>query len=122
VVGLLASGVDQALLEAAEEASFLLVADTVVADEPPGTIFRVPLDEFARPGEPPESLHERELLESLGVLEMLGGRPPAVLVAMQVGPPGRTGALTPAVAVALPSFVERLAEELVAIGVPLVPR
>lgn len=119
---LLADGVDQRLLEEAEEASFLLFVDCVVADEPPGSIWRVPLDEFERPGEPPESRHEREILEGLGVLEMLGSRPPAVLVAVQVGQRGAAGALSPMVAEALPALVERLAEDLVAIGVPLVPR
>lgn len=117
-----AAGVDQTLLEEAEEASFLLVADCVVADEPPGTIIRVPLEEFERPAEPPESLHERELLEGLGVLEMLGNRPPAVLLAMQVGRRGSANELSPSVAEAMPSLVGRLVEELVRIGVPLAPR
>lgn len=119
---LMARGVDEPLLNAAEEAAYVLVADAVVATEPPGSIIRVPLDEFERPGEPPESLHEREVLEGLGVLEMLGGRPPAVLLAMQVSSRTDTVGLSPAVVAALPALVERLVEELVRIGVPLTPR
>jgi hydrogenase maturation protease len=119
---LFANGVDAALLDVAEDASYVLVTDAVVATEPPGSIIRVPLDEFERPGEPPESLHEREVLEGLGVLEMLGGRPPAILLAMQVANRTAAAELSPEVTVALPALVERLVEELVRLGVPVAPR
>ncbi|MHB1133003.1 MAG: hydrogenase maturation protease [Chloroflexota bacterium] len=114
--------VDAALLEQLEEASFLLVADCVLAEETPGAIFRVPLDEFERPGELPESCNEQALLTSLSLLEMMGGRPPAVLLAMQVGEREPRADLSPSVATALPALVERLVEELVKVGVPLLPR
>jgi len=109
------------LLDAMEEAEHVVAVDCAFAGEAPGTMFRVPLDEYERPGEVPESLHEGRLLEALGVLEMLGRRPPAVLIAVQVDQTAPGTDLSPAVAARLPAVVEAIARELARLGIHLAP-
>ena len=105
-----------------EEASFVLVVDCVEGEErrAPSTASRWTNSNGRASRRKPAT--SRQLLASLGVLEMLGGRPPAVLLAMQVGEREPRPDLSPAVATALPSLVERLVAELAENRVAVAPR
>ncbi len=105
------------LLDALEEATAVVAVDCVFAQAAPGTTFRVPLEEYARPADVPESLHEASLLEALGVLEMLGQRPWGVLIAVQAGESRPGGELSDAVAAKLPEVVAAVVDELTELGV-----
>lgn len=113
-------GVERAdvdLLDALEEAAAVIAVDCVYAEETPGATFRVPLAEFARPSELPESLHEAGLLEALGVVELLGERPQGVLIAVHIGEGGPGSGLSAAVAAKVPEVVDAVVGELARLGV-----
>ncbi len=109
--------VDLDLLDALEEAVAVLAVDCVYAEAAAGAIFRVPLAEFARPADVPESLHEASLLEALGVVELLGERPPGVLIAVQVGEGGPGSGLSAAAAAKVPAVVDVVVNELARLGI-----
>mgnify|MGYP005846774289 FL=1 len=115
-------GPDFDLLDALEEAGHAIFVDCVFAQERPGATFRVPLDELARPADVPDSLHEPSLLEALGVLEMLGRRPSAVLIGVQVGDTSPGLDLSHEVAARLPAIVDEIVHELRLVGVRPVRR
>ncbi|MDA8219914.1 MAG: hydrogenase maturation protease [Dehalococcoidales bacterium] len=104
-----------------EEASHVIVVDCVVAEMTPGQIFREILDEFRRPGDTPESMHEAQVLSALGVLEMLGTRPQAILIGVQVAEVGPGGGLSAAVEASLPRVIEMIEDELANLGFETLP-
>lgn len=116
---LMATAPDLDVLDALEEVTTLLAVDSVYAEGGPGTVFRVPLDEYERDAETPESLHEEALLQTLGVLEVLGQRPEGVLLIVPVARPGVGEGLSPEVESQLPAVVAKIVTELRGCGVVL---
>ena len=109
-------GTGQGLYDLLDELLYLVAIDAVFADAEPGAIFRAPLEEYERPPEVPEAVHEAGLLAALGVAEMLGGRPRGAIFAVQVGDTRPGDALSPAVAKALPGLLGAVADELRGLG------
>lgn len=96
------------LLDALEGADRVLVVDVALGGEP-GAVFQVPLDDYEREEEPPPSLHESALLEALGVLEMTGKRPRAVLLAVRAAETGDGEDLSPLLNERVPTYVAQVA-------------
>lgn len=117
-----AAAPDLDLLDALEDVALLVAIDGVYADSRPGTVFRVTLDEYERPAEIPESLHEEALLEALGVMEMLGERPAGVLLVVQLGEVNQGAILSPELVQAVPSLMEAVNAELGRVGLRVEPR
>jgi len=58
----------------------LIVIDTVRAGGPPGTLYRLSVEDLLRPDVPNVSLHQTGLLEALQMARHLGGTPDEVLI------------------------------------------
>jgi hydrogenase maturation protease len=119
VVAVVGPGLD--LLDVLEGASRVVAVDAVLGDGEPGVVYRLSLDEYERDAEIPEALHEGQLLEALGVMEVLGRRPTSVLLGVQVADvlPGRE--LTAQLRAKLGEVVGALATELASLGLAIAP-
>ncbi|MHB1004176.1 MAG: hydrogenase maturation protease [Chloroflexota bacterium] len=122
VLTLAADGAVQGLYDVLDEVLYLVAVDAVFADASPGSIFRAPLEEYERPSDVPEAVHETDLLAALGVAELMGGRPRGAIFAVQVADTGDGDRLSPRVGESLPRVVEAVADELRGLGLELLPR
>ncbi len=109
------------MMDVLDGAAHAIVVDCVLADEPPGTLLRIPLDEPARPAAIPQSLHEVGILETLDLLHMLGRRPQTVLIGVQAATIALGLDLSPPVAAKLPAVEEAILHELERLGVHSTP-
>ena len=111
------------LLPYLEDAERAILVDAIRGDGPPGTLIRIEGEEVA------PAVAARLSPHQIGVADLLDGarwrdRYPAYLVLLGLVPQGldlRVG-LSPALAAAMPSLVERIALEARALGFALSPR
>jgi hydrogenase maturation protease len=61
----------------------LIVIDAVLGDGPPGTVYRLEGDDLRRSMAFKNSMHDLDLLETLTCCELIGNRPPAVVVGIE---------------------------------------
>ena len=61
----------------------LIVIDAVLGDGPPGTVYHLEGDDLRRSMAFKNSMHDLDLLETLTCCELIGHRPPAVVVGIE---------------------------------------
>jgi hydrogenase maturation protease len=71
------------LLPIIEEADYLIVVDAVLVGEPPGTVVRFSIDDLPANLERRISGHELGVIDVLAMAEILGKRPPTVVIGIQ---------------------------------------
>ncbi len=101
------------LLDDITAADHLIVVDAVRNDQPPGTLYRLPAEELKRCVSFKNSLHQTGLLETLAYAEMLGQRPPTVVVGIEpadISPWGTE--LTPSIEERLEELAGKVLEEI----------
>lgn len=105
------------------ECDYMLIVDAVDGTgEEPGTVVRIPPDEFA-PNQVMHSLHDIRFVDVLAAAEMMGARPEAECVGVQIEDMSELSiGLTPALEAALPAAVEAVLDVLAERGVTAVPR
>lgn len=68
------------LLHPIEDADFLIVADTVITDDEPGTVVRFTLEQLRNNIKPKNSLHQVDFSETLLHGELIGVLPATVII------------------------------------------
>ncbi len=71
------------LLESILEADRVIAVDAVKQGGMPGSVYRLEFEEAKRTSNVKNSLHELDLVETLGCAELLGGLPPTVIVGIE---------------------------------------
>ncbi len=89
-----------------EEYENILVLDIVRADHEPGTIFSLEEDQLRKEEKQMLSLHDVDLLDSLGMAQMRGHRPYLRVIGIEPKQIDWGTELTPTLAKAFPSFLE----------------
>ena len=84
----------------------LLVLDVVRAGHPPGTIYSLDEEDLVQNKKQVLSLHDVDLLDSLGMAEMRGHRPSLKVVGIEPEKIDWGTELTPTLAKAFPGFVK----------------
>ena len=89
-----------------EEYENILVLDIVRAGQEPGTIFSLEEDQLRKEEKQMLSLHDVDLLDSLGMAQMRGHRPYLRVIGIEPKQIDWGTELTPTLAKAFPSFLE----------------
>jgi len=89
-----------------EEYENILVLDIVRADHEPGTIFSLEEDQLRKEEKQMLSLHDVDLLDSLGMAQVRGHRPYLRVIGIEPKQIDWGTELTPTLAKAFPSFLE----------------
>jgi hydrogenase maturation protease len=106
------------LLDPINQSSFLIVADIALRGCPPGTIYRLTLEDVRATGiTAKNSMHQVSFTETISLAEMMEILPPTVIIAiepqdMQTMRPE----LTPAVAEKMNDLAEQILKEIKAAG------
>ncbi|HEX9093822.1 MAG TPA: hydrogenase maturation protease [Coriobacteriia bacterium] len=111
------------ILNLFRECDYLLVVDAIDGTgEPPGTVVRLSPEDLA-PNQVMHSLHDVRFVDVLGAAEMMGHRPDADCVGVQIADMSVLEiGLTPAVEAAVPAAVEAVLRVLAERGVAGEPR
>jgi hydrogenase maturation protease len=105
------------LLEVVSAADHLIIIDAVCNGSAPGTLYRLPVDSLNRRVLSKQSLHQTGMLETLACAELLGNRPPAVIIGVEPADISPFGlGLTDVVAARLPDLVAAALAEISAAG------
>lgn len=83
----------------------IIVLDIVRANQPPGTIFSLEEDQLRKDKKQILSLHDIDLLDSLGMAEMRGHRPYLRVVGIEPATIDWGTELTPTLAAAFPDYL-----------------
>lgn len=101
------------LLDAIGQADYLIVADTLCGNAPPGTLTRLTGAELRDRVAAKNSLHQVSFLETMAYANFLGILPETVLIGCEPADLSAWGTeLTPKVAAARPLMVRRILEEI----------
>lgn len=84
----------------------IIVLDIVRANQPPGTIFSLEEDQLRKDKKQILSLHDIDLLDSLGMAEMRGHRPYLRVVGIEPATIDWGTELTPTLAAAFPDYLK----------------
>lgn len=90
----------------------LLILDVVRAGHTPGTIYRLTEDELVKNESQMLSLHDIDLLDSLRMADMLGGKPTLTIVGIEPKKIDWGTDLTPELQEAFPKFMEAARREV----------
>jgi hydrogenase maturation protease len=71
------------LIDPIMESDFLIVADAVLGDGPPGSIYRLTGDGLRKSLAFKNSMHQTDLVDTLIQCDLLGHRPDAVVIGME---------------------------------------
>jgi hydrogenase maturation protease len=109
------------LLSIIEEADHLIVVDSVLVGEPPGTIVTFDFEQLPSGLTRKLSSHEIDVIEVLNIAEALGKRPPTVIVGIQ--PKDVTSYGTKLlIEEQIPELVQAVLGELRNVGIEATPR
>ncbi len=99
------------------DADVLIVADAVLGDGEPGSIYRLTDQDLPRRLDPGKSPHQADLMDTLVYCEVLGRRPPVVVLGMEPADILSVACeLTPPVARRLPDLARLVLREIEAAG------
>ena len=99
------------------DADVLIVADAVLGDGEPGSIYRLTGEDLPRRLDPGKSPHQADLLDTLVYCELLDQRPPTIILGMEPADIlSVTCELTPVVARRLPDLARLVLREIEAAG------
>lgn len=111
------------LLDPIAEADYVIVVDAVQNARPPGTLYRLPVDELEKRVTFKNSLHQLDLVETLAYAEILGNRPDAVIIGVEpadISPWGTE--LTEVIAASVPEMCAGVLREIESAGGSYVAR
>ncbi len=105
------------------EADQVIVIDAVRGGDEPGTIYRFNWEAKPAHIQYKDSLHQIDLMETMGTLPLIGQVPEVLVVGVEYENIFDWGTeLTPKVEAAVPSLVKLVIEELAKLGVEAVPK
>ena len=65
------------------ESDYLIVCDAVLCDDKPGSVYRLIGDDLRKSLAFRDSMHQTDLVDTLGMCELVGNRPEAVVIGME---------------------------------------
>lgn len=65
------------------ESDYLIVCDAVLCDDKPGSVYRLVGDDLRKSLAFRDSMHQTDLVDTLGMCELVGNRPEAVVIGME---------------------------------------
>lgn len=65
------------------EADYLIVCDAVLCDDKPGSVYRLLGEDLRKSLAFRDSMHQTDLVDTLGMCEIVGNRPEAVVIGME---------------------------------------
>ena len=65
------------------ESDYLIVCDAVLCDDKPGSVYRLMGDDLRKSLAFRDSMHQTDLVDTLGMCEIVGNRPEAVVIGME---------------------------------------
>ncbi len=92
---------------------YLIVADAVLGDGPPGSLYRLTGDDLRKSLSFRNSLHDTDLVDTLITCELCGNRPDAVIIGMEPHDYQTMATdLSPAVDKAMPDMIKFILKEI----------
>lgn len=105
------------LMDPIMNSDYLIVADAVLGDGPPGSLYRLTGEDLRRSLSFKNSLHDTDLVDTLISCKLCGSCPDAVVIGMEPEDYGTMCPdLTPAVDAAMPGMVEAVLKEVAEAG------
>lgn len=105
------------LMDPIMNCDYLIVADAVLGDGPPGSIYRLTGDDLRKSLSFKNSLHDTDLVDTLISCELCGSRPDAVIIGMEPQDYGTMATdLTAPVDAAMPRMTEAVLQEIAEAG------
>ena len=65
------------------ESDYLIVCDAVLCDDKPGSVYRLVGDDLRKSLAFRDSMHQTDLVDTLGMCELVGNRPEAIVIGME---------------------------------------
>lgn len=65
------------------ESNYLIVCDAVLCDDKPGSVYRLLGEDLRKSLAFRDSMHQTDLVDTLGMCEIVGNRPEAVVIGME---------------------------------------
>lgn len=105
------------LMDPIMNCDYLIVADAVLGDGPPGSIYRLTGDDLRKSLSFRNSLHDTDLVDTLISCQLCGNRPDAVIIGMEPEDYGTMATdLTKDVEAAMPKMVQAILKEITDAG------
>ncbi len=99
------------------ESDYLIVIDAVLCDDAPGSIYRLMGDDLRKSLAFRNSMHQTDLVDTLGMCELVGNRPEAVVLGMEpLDYQSMALELSPAAQNSMPAMIEAVRAEITAAG------
>ncbi len=95
------------------ESDYLIVCDAVLCDDKPGSVYRLIGDDLRKSLAFRDSMHQTDLVDTLGMCELVGNRPEAVVIGMEpFDYESMALELSPTAVSSLPVMVESVVREI----------
>lgn len=99
------------------EADFLIVCDAVLCGDTPGSVYRLIGDDLRKSLAFRDSMHQTDLVDTLGMCELVGNRPEAIVIGMEPFDYSTMGLeLSPTSQSSLPAMIQSALKEIVNAG------
>ncbi len=99
------------------ESDYLIVIDAVLCDDAPGSIYRLMGNDLRKSLAFRNSMHQTDLVDTLGMCELVGNRPEAVVLGMEpFDYQSMALELSPTAQKSMPAMIEAVRAEIAAAG------
>ncbi len=95
------------------DSDYLIVCDAVLCDDKPGSVYRLIGDDLRKSLAFRDSMHQTDLVDTLGMCELVGNRPEAVVIGMEpFDYESMALELSPTAVSSLPVMIESVVREI----------
>jgi len=99
------------------ESDYLIVCDAVLCDDKPGSVYRLLGEDLRKSLAFRDSMHQTDLVDTLGMCEIVGNRPEAVVIGMEpFDYDSMALELSPAAVSSMPVMIESVIREIESVG------
>ena len=99
------------------ESDYLIVCDAVLCDDKPGSVYRLLGEDLRKSLAVRDSMHQTDLVDTLGMCELVGNRPEAVVIGMEpFDYDSMALELSPAAVSSMPVMIESVIREIESVG------
>lgn len=105
------------------DADYLIVCDAVLCDDTPGSVYRLIGDDLRKSLAFRDSMHQTDLVDTLGMCELVGNRPEAIVIGMEPFDYHSMGLeLSPTARGSIPGMIEAVISEITSAGGTCTPK
>ncbi|MBP9943673.1 MAG: HyaD/HybD family hydrogenase maturation endopeptidase [Desulfomicrobium sp.] len=99
------------------ESDYLIVCDAVLCDDKPGSVYRLLGEDLRKSLAFRDSMHQTDLVDTLGMCELVGNRPEAVVIGMEpFDYDSMALELSPTAISSMPVMIQSVIREIEAVG------